>query len=491
MIMKARPGSPLDAHLVESLYQNLASEVLSSYADSNQIDRDFAKLWSKYSTSIGVRCIPWPKKTPANTPLDKRDKSIFVDTKNRSMTRQNRSPTLDVEKSDVKTSSLALTLSRGLTVADKRQLFEQKCKTAHKREHCSLEDNPCQDSIKKLKRHGSARDKKNFWENKIKAEEEAIKRPWKTFAKPNTKTPTFSQKLQVPQGKPIQENTVSSGSDEDYFSIDPVTTSFTTVLVDSEGKSSDSNIDLEFDGNDQSSHTIEDNDKTGDFTPEATDPLVGSKDGFSSLYQEPDIDECANLNDSSYCILNMSDAADLQLVSNEEEDKVTLAALSTNEGALSETKNDDNNELINSQSIYSADMAGSGADADFIYDDYDEYSSFDPKFTLSSKMGRMLGVNPENCKAFGNGLMSGRANHENIFYVSTEGAGTGFLTVGIQGPTLSQVKRITVEEERDNLYRVSYFVKSAGYYIIFVRYNDCFIMDSPFVCQVSDTDILV
>lgn len=149
---------------------------------------------------------------------------------------------------------------------------------------------------------------------------------------------------------------------------------------------------------------------------------------------------------------------------------------------------------------------GSPGPGGFIYDEFDDYSSFVGAFTpkqsnlllnasaafhLNTRIGKMLGVDPDKCRAYGPGVYSGRVGHENIFHVCTEGAGNGFLTVGMQGCSPLAVKKITVAQIDEHNYEVSYVVTTPGYFIIFVRYSDCFIMDSPFVCQVSDPSALV
>jgi hypothetical protein len=148
---------------------------------------------------------------------------------------------------------------------------------------------------------------------------------------------------------------------------------------------------------------------------------------------------------------------------------------------------------------------GSPGPGGFIYDEFDDYSSFVDAFTpkqsnlllnasaafhLNTRIGKMLGVDPDKCRAYGPGIYSGRVGHENIFHVCTEGAGYGFLTVGMQGCSPLAVKKITINQVDEHNYEVSYVVTTPGYFIIFVRYSDCFIMDSPFVCQVSDPSAL-
>lgn len=166
----------------------------------------------------------------------------------------------------------------------------------------------------------------------------------------------------------------------------------------------------------------------------------------------------------------------------------------------------DKNDLVTSQSVESEPGVPGSAGDGYLYDDeFDDFGSFhgypfslsgkevmdvQSGFKLSSRMGKMLGVNPEKCRAHGPGLFAAKVSEKNVFHVTSDGA-SGFLTVGIQGPSPNNVKKISVEQEKDNLFKVTYMVSTPGYYIIFVRYSDCFIYGSPFVCQVSDTDIMV
>ncbi len=69
--------------------------------------------------------------------------------------------------------------------------------------------------------------------------------------------------------------------------------------------------------------------------------------------------------------------------------------------------------------------------------------------------------------------------------VQTDNAGNGTLTVGVTGPRSHTVTETNVMYTGDNLYEVIYEVIHPGYYIINVKWSDCHIPESPFVCKVT------
>ena len=109
------------------------------------------------------------------------------------------------------------------------------------------------------------------------------------------------------------------------------------------------------------------------------------------------------------------------------------------------------------------------------------YDEWRPRVTA-----RMLGVDPDRVQVLGSALRSGIAKTDNVFLVRTHaGAGPGFLTIGVHGAAgnASLVSQSAVDE---STYEVRYRVSRPGYYMIFVRWSDCSVRDSPFVCLVSD-----
>lgn len=517
-----------DSHLFEYLFQNLASDVLSSFSDEQDVDVQFTSLWSNYCTSI--QNTEDQSRKSVNKTAREEYKPVIVDTKKKQITRPDTAskptPTVTVELDvESKASSLVRKLSRELplSVAERRQLFESTLIT-QKRDHCSLEDISFHVSPKKFKGNGSAREKKNFWESMIRAEEEAKNNPWKITTKPTSKlSATLMDNQQVSATKKIQRKGTSYLLGNRNVCKEQVNHSLcqTLLLFEKENKQQKEEEEMLVpnasplpENSIASSSPITVKASVTKTSEKETPPNIAgngecqnnaSKSALLtytdhdslSLFKELKLD--VNLDDSGAENGSLNTSVEFPL-----ELKTEKATAIKGGSSLSSTQLNDENDVINSKSFCSTDVKASVA-TDFIYDDFDEYSSlvgddyahqlleteFTPKFGLSSKMGKMLGVNPEKCKAYGVGLTIGRLNYENVFYVSTEGAGIGFLTVGIQGPIPNQVKRITVEEDRDNLYRVSYSVKCVGYFIIFIRFNDCFIMDSPFVSQVSDTHILI
>ena len=466
IIMKSQP---LDADLVESVFQSLASDALSSFPDPVSVDREFAKLVHNYShcalkkATTDVITVDNPVIKAAQD-----DKSLSVwGAKKNWMTKQE----IVTDEHGVNGHGCNKSfegLRRIQSVKEKRLLFEkQNQEMSHKRDHSLIVDKSLEEPLKKLKRQGSLKEKKNFWETIFQQQEEEKK------AKENLK-PVLS---------------TIEGSVEIHSG--PVTEKLPEISIKSEdaepGSISDCPAEVTL--------TEETNQRNEHQTPEA-----------KSCPQRLDTEtNNRNIFDrSSFEIIEAEEAFALQLESSEMTEQTTSTVIKKKSApslkSTATAHTNDQNDILTSQSV------GSACDA-FIYDDFihEEYSSYigddfspknrvsetQPEFKLSSRMGKMFGVDPEKCQAYGSGLSSGRVTFDNSFYVSTEGAGTGFVTVGIQGPTPTTVKRVTVEQEREDLFRITYNVLSPGYYIIFVKYGDCLIMGSPFVCQVADADALL
>ncbi|RWS23582.1 uncharacterized protein B4U80_13349 [Leptotrombidium deliense] len=95
------------------------------------------------------------------------------------------------------------------------------------------------------------------------------------------------------------------------------------------------------------------------------------------------------------------------------------------------------------------------------------------------------GIYPENCLVTGSGIQSGKVGIKNRFNVCTKYAGRSFLSVGIQGIDEDDLLYVTMSYIGDSQYEVVYEVTRAGYFIIFVRYGDWNVADSPFICKVT------
>ncbi|RWS10895.1 uncharacterized protein B4U79_18060 [Dinothrombium tinctorium] len=59
------------------------------------------------------------------------------------------------------------------------------------------------------------------------------------------------------------------------------------------------------------------------------------------------------------------------------------------------------------------------------------------------------------------------------------------MKVGIQGMEEDDLRYVTISYVDDHTYEVIYEVTRSGYFIIFVRYGDWNVADSPFICKVT------
>ncbi|KAH9367378.1 hypothetical protein HPB48_010173 [Haemaphysalis longicornis] len=92
---------------------------------------------------------------------------------------------------------------------------------------------------------------------------------------------------------------------------------------------------------------------------------------------------------------------------------------------------------------------------------------------------------PEKCVASGAWLYFGQVGAENHFQVSTKDAGTGPLSVSVQGPHAGSVIKVSVTYCGLGNYTVMYKVIEPGYYIIHIKWADWPIPDSPVMCKVT------
>ncbi|CAN7983168.1 unnamed protein product [Ixodes hexagonus] len=92
---------------------------------------------------------------------------------------------------------------------------------------------------------------------------------------------------------------------------------------------------------------------------------------------------------------------------------------------------------------------------------------------------------PERCVASGPRLYFGQVGAENHFEVSTKGAGSGPLSVGVQGPVHGSVVKVSVTYCGLDNYTVMYKVIEPGYYIVNIKWADWPIPDSPVMCKVT------
>uniref|UniRef100_A0A336M5B5 CSON010354 protein n=1 Tax=Culicoides sonorensis TaxID=179676 RepID=A0A336M5B5_CULSO len=94
------------------------------------------------------------------------------------------------------------------------------------------------------------------------------------------------------------------------------------------------------------------------------------------------------------------------------------------------------------------------------------------------------GCDPTRVRAFGSGLQGGLRNQPAKFTVETKGAGTGGLSLAIEGPSEA---KMTCIDKRDGSCDVEYTPTEAGEYDITIRFAEKHIPGSPFKVLITDT----
>ncbi|XP_055698008.1 filamin-A isoform X5 [Phlebotomus papatasi] len=94
------------------------------------------------------------------------------------------------------------------------------------------------------------------------------------------------------------------------------------------------------------------------------------------------------------------------------------------------------------------------------------------------------GYDPSRCRAFGPGLERGLTNKPCHFTVETRGAGTGGLSLAIEGPSEA---KMTCVDNRDGSCDVEYTPTEPGEYDITIRFADKHIPGSPFKVFVDES----
>ncbi|KAG4075282.1 hypothetical protein HA402_003073 [Bradysia odoriphaga] len=94
------------------------------------------------------------------------------------------------------------------------------------------------------------------------------------------------------------------------------------------------------------------------------------------------------------------------------------------------------------------------------------------------------GCDPTRCKAYGPGLERGNTGNPCKFVVETRGAGTGGLSLAIEGPSEA---KMTCIDNRDGSCDVEYLPTEPGDYDITIRFADKHIPGSPFKVTVDET----
>lgn len=127
----------------------------------------------------------------------------------------------------------------------------------------------------------------------------------------------------------------------------------------------------------------------------------------------------------------------------------------------------------------------------------DYYSAFEDVKLSSDVVGRIYydenrsdlfgrcSSRPEKCVASGPRLYFGQVGAENHFEVKTKDAGSGPLSVSIQGPIHGSVVKVSVTYCGLDNYTVMYKVIEPGYYIVNIKWADWPIPDSPVMCKVT------
>ncbi|XP_055692687.1 filamin-A isoform X4 [Lutzomyia longipalpis] len=94
------------------------------------------------------------------------------------------------------------------------------------------------------------------------------------------------------------------------------------------------------------------------------------------------------------------------------------------------------------------------------------------------------GCDPSRCRAYGPGLEKGFTNKPSNFTVETRGAGTGGLSLAIEGPSEAKMSCV---DNRDGSCDVEYTPTEPGEYDITIRFADKHIPGSPFKALVEES----
>ena len=99
------------------------------------------------------------------------------------------------------------------------------------------------------------------------------------------------------------------------------------------------------------------------------------------------------------------------------------------------------------------------------------------------------GSDPTACRAYGPGLESKnlREGCETEFWVETEGAGVGTLSLTINGPKgpIPAGNSMHVEDDGDGKYHVFYTAPTAGQYVIEILFGDLHVDESPYKIHIA------
>lgn len=108
---------------------------------------------------------------------------------------------------------------------------------------------------------------------------------------------------------------------------------------------------------------------------------------------------------------------------------------------------------------------------------YDGLPLPDSPYPVEAKSG----CDPKRVKAYGDGLERGIVDKHNEFTVETRNAGTGGLSLAIEGPSEAVMN---CKDNKDGSCTVDYVPKEEGDYDVTVKFADEHIPGSPFTVGV-------
>ncbi|KAF7996048.1 hypothetical protein HCN44_009833 [Aphidius gifuensis] len=92
---------------------------------------------------------------------------------------------------------------------------------------------------------------------------------------------------------------------------------------------------------------------------------------------------------------------------------------------------------------------------------------------------------PGNCRVYGPGLIRGIVNMINYFTIDLTDAGTGGLSVTIEGP-IDDEASTQIKYNEDNTVAVEYVVNTIGFYDVIIEFGNHPIRGSPFTVEIID-----
>ena len=396
----SQPLSPF----LENVYQILASEALADFEDTGAADRAFQHL----SQQLEADEINSADKDVRRGTSKSGNQPFYVSMNQDRVIIQ---PEKSFQRDKFDRSDL---LRR--PVKERRRMFEVRDNGGST--SGSREDG----SVKKLRRTDTLREKKQFWESRSRADEAGDKKA-DSNSKPNLSHTRKTDRAVSRKGKRQFWQSVVGQEGADSAEKKPLAESESRALTMSAAPPIPS--------------------------PDASYPDSGNKSYTESQPEcdqgDPECEVAEEVFERS--IVTPATAAGY--------DNISLDGL-FHSLAQQESRSD-------SQHLTACSRSGSHNDGEFIYDEFDEFNNIGeygtrsdqrldiraaPMFQLNSRLGKMLGVDPDKVHAFGSRLYSGYVNVMNVFTVRTCGAGAGFLTVGVQGAGTGTAKLVTPKSDR-------------------------------------------